>query len=260
MKKFLLILILTSFTRLSQAQITLEHDYPSSATLTELALSGWKYYLMDVANNQCRIYQMNHTLWKTVSLSVPSGMYLYDVRLVSETLFNSDSKVEMAYIYYSYDTTLFYYTYYMKVVNEDGAVLLSVPGCAYADVKTAGTYGTKLLAYVYDYSIVNWTVNTLVYSLPGTPVSAGDQPGTDAAYALPFPNPAGSFVNIPRGPSAGHGSVDLLNPSGQRMRTVPIDERRGTVTIPLNGLPAGMYFYRLSDTSGATGQGRFIHE
>ena len=144
MKKIILLLVLFSLLATARAQIVLEKTYPASTGLTELAISGYKYFLMDAVNNQCRLYNMDHSVWKTINLSVPAGMYLYDVRYVSETLFNSDNKVELAYIYYSYDTTLLYYTYYTRVINENGAELLSIPGCSYLEVKTPGSFGTRM--------------------------------------------------------------------------------------------------------------------
>ena len=151
MKKTIWLFLFIALIATARGQITLENTYNASTNITELATSGFKYYLMDVENNQCRLYNNNHSLWKTINLTVPAGMYLYDIKLVSETLFNSDNMVELAYIYYSYDSTLLYYTYYTKVINENGQELLSIPGCSYLEVKSAGNAGTKMLAYVYDY-------------------------------------------------------------------------------------------------------------
>ncbi|HNY02477.1 MAG TPA: T9SS type A sorting domain-containing protein [Bacteroidales bacterium] len=260
MKTFFISLLMLALSTGSYSQIQLEHDYAASATLTNLAVSGWKYYLMDVTTNQCRLYNMNHSLWKTISLSVPSGMYLYDVRYVTETLFNTDNKVELAYIYYSYDTTLYYYTYYTKIINEEGTVLLSIPGCSYVDVIAAGSSGTKMLAYVYDYSVVNWTINTLVYSVPGTLVADGDGPEGVGTELLPYPNPAGNWVTIPTAGHAGPGSLDLFNSAGRPVRSLPFDSRNNTIAIPLTGLPAGVYHYRLNGISGPAGRGTLIHE
>ena len=118
MKKSILLLVFLVTMMTSNAQISLEKTYNASTGITQLAISGYKYFLMDVVNNQCRVYNMDHSLWKTINLSVPSGMYLYDIKFVSETLFNSDSKVELAYIYYYYDATLLFYTYFTKVDTD----------------------------------------------------------------------------------------------------------------------------------------------
>jgi hypothetical protein len=264
MKKNLFLLFFAAIMTISNsiAQITQEHNYSASATLTEMAVSGYKYFLMDVTNNQCRIYNLDHSIWKTINLNVPSGMYLYDIRYVSETLFNTDNKVELAYIYYSYDTTLLYYTYYTKIINEDGTQLLSIPGCAYVDVITAGSHGTKLMAYVYDYSIVLWTLNTLVYSLPGNLFAGESQIETGNVNRHPYPNPSQSFINIPYSLPAGaeNGQLQIINTSGHVLKTYRLRPDVDKLLVPLNDLPAGGYFYQVKTSHEIMSSGSFIHE
>jgi len=258
----LLVLLVTLLNRIAPAQINLEHDYPASVGLTKLSLSGYKYFLMDVTNNVCTLYNMDHSLWKTIALTVPSGMYLYDVKFVSETLFNSDSKVELAYIYYSYDATLQYYTYYTRIINENGNELLSIPGCAYLEIKEPVGFGTKMLAYVYDYSITLWTVNTQVFSLPGTLAGEDDAPisGKDDRHA--FPNPAGSSVTIPFQLPEGtrSGEILLMNQSGQLIRTYRIDCTFHDLQISLAGFPRGIYLYQVKTDREVVSSGRLIHD
>ncbi len=256
----ILLLTLTLLTGSLKSQITLEQDYPASATLTELAVSGYKYYLMDVMNNECRIYSTDHSIWKIISLNMPSGMYLYDIRFVSEKLFNNDDKVELAYIYYSYDTSLYYYTYYARVIDETGAELLDLPGCAFLEVKSSGNEGYKMLAYVYDYSIVNWTVNTLVYSLPGSlPVSAVDSE-IDAFHSRPFPNPAGATVTIPCQLPEGMdtGEISLMNSSGLLIRKYEVDRTFGSLLIHTGELTAGIYIYTVTCDKTLLSSGKII--
>ena len=262
MKKQILILILLGFTVTSGAQIYLEKTYTSSAGITELALSGYKYYSMDVANNRCQIYNMDHSAWKTINLSVPTGMYLYDIKYVSETLFNTDSKVELAYIYYSYDTALLFYTYYTKVVNENGLELLSIPGCSYLEVKPTGIYGTKMLAYVYDYSIISWTMSTLVYSLPGNlPMSGISMEGLEK-MKNPFPNPSSSMVTIPyRLPDGVNtGEIRLINELGGVMKVYKVDRTFNELLVQTADLPRGMYVYQVRTDRGVLASGKLIHD
>ena len=260
MKNLLLMLFLLLLPLTFKAQISLENDYPASATLTEFDGSVYKFYVMDVANNACNIYNTDHSLWKTVSLSVPQGMYLYDIRYVSDKLFDTDNSVELAYIYYYYDTTLYYYTYYARVIDETGLELLSIPGCAYVDVRSAGADGYKLLAYVYNYSIVNWTVNTRVYSLPGTlPVSAIDPEG-ETAIRLPYPNPAGETVTIPYDLPGGINSaeINLLNSNGQAVRTYRVDRNFHDLHVNTGELPPGVYIYQVTSGSGILNSGKIV--
>jgi hypothetical protein len=260
-KSFLLIVFITLIT-ISYAQITLEQTYPASATLTELGVSGYKYYLMDVTNNQCRLYNTDHSLWKTIALTIPGGMYLYNIQYVSDTLFNKDNKVELAYTYYSYDTALYYYTYYTRVIDEDGIELLAVPGCSYIDVVNTSTNGTKMLAYVYDYSIILYTLNTLVYSLPGHLPPGGINPGGDDYLKKAYPNPASSRVKIPYQLPQGinDAQVLLMNVSGQILKSYKVDRTFNELIIQTTDLPQGIYLYQLKTDQGILGSGKLIHD
>lgn len=84
MKRFALLIAIIIIVKLASGQITLESTYNFSGTYTKLANSGYKFYVMDVGVNQCRIYNTDHSLWKTINLSVPNGSYLYDIRYVTE--------------------------------------------------------------------------------------------------------------------------------------------------------------------------------
>ncbi|MEI7724477.1 MAG: T9SS type A sorting domain-containing protein [Bacteroidota bacterium] len=262
MKKAMLFFVLMTIMISTRAQIYLENTYTASTGLTNLAVSGYKYILMDVTNSRCVLYNMDHSVWKTINLSVPAGMYLYDINNVSETLFNTDDKVELAYTYYAYDTVLFYYTYNTKVVNENGLELLSIPGCSYLQVNSTGSSGTKLLAYVYDYSIVNWTINTLVYSLPGH-LPIGGVPETGGVYLNgAFPNPSSTMVTIPYQLPDGVNTAEirLLSASGKVMKNYRVDGNFHELVIQTADLPKGAYVYQLKADHGILASGKLIHD
>jgi hypothetical protein len=247
---------------IAQGQITFENSFPASATLTELSVSGHKYYLMDVTNNQCRIYNTDYSLWKTVPLNIPGGNYLYNIIYVSENLFNLDNKTELAYTYYSYDTTLLYYSYTSKIINEDGVELLNIPGCSYIEVKGAGSQGFKLLAYTYDYSVVPYTINTIVFSLPGS-LPTGETAAIKEFEGVQnaFPNPASWLVTIPYNLPKGIKAAQLLliSGSGRLLRTYQIDCTSHELNISVENLPKGVYLYQLKTDKAVLGAGKFIH-
>jgi hypothetical protein len=136
-------------------QITLQKTYNYSTAVVKLETLGYKYYLMDVLASQVRIYNMDHSIFKTINCSVPNGYYLADIKYVSENLFNSDSQIELAYTYYKYvpTSTSYYYIYGAKVINESGSNLLSIDGAQYIYVNKTGETEYKLFAYCYDYSV-----------------------------------------------------------------------------------------------------------
>lgn len=258
----LIILALLMNALSSQAQISLEHSYTGSTGITHLSVSGYKYFMMDVYSYQCKMYNIDHSVWKTINLAVPSGMYLYDIRHVSENLFNADNKVELCYTYYSYDTTMLFFTYYSKVIDEDGVELLAIPGASYSEVKPAGTAGTKLLAYVYDYSTYPSTMQTQVYTLPGNLPSGGTDFEGSLSSPSAFPNPTTSTITIPYKLPDGvvEGKLQLLGGRGEIGKVFKVDRNFSELRIDVGGFPCGVYHYLLLTDKGISTRGTFIHD
>jgi len=251
MKKSVLILLLLLPFGLLNAQITLEADYGYSGAFTELAVSGHKFFAMDVTNKQCKLYNTNHTLWKTIDLNIPAGEYLYDIRYVSENLFTDDNSLALCYIYYFYDETYQYYTYTLKIIKEDGTVLKTIEGAQYVTAVDLGEDGTKLLVYVYDYSNIFYSITTLVYDLPGQLVSSGAGVGSDfEAFAQnAFPNPAADYVIIPftLPENTTNATLNLSDVNGKLIKTFDVDNHFKDIRISTAQLPKGIYFYHLEN-------------
>ena len=261
MKKTPLLFAVLLSAVIAHSQIVFEHNYPGSTYITKLANSGNKYFLMDWNNNQCKLYNMDHSVWKTINLPVPAGNYLYDIRYVSETLFNLDAKVELAYVNYSYDTTLFYYSYVTKVINEDGTELLAIPGAQYSEVISTMGNGTKFLAYVYNYSVAPYTVNTLVYSVPGQVLSDGPADiGLPEISSPAFPNPCSTSVTIPYSLPVGtvSGEILLIDNKGNTVKTYRVDKTFNNLQLNTAGMPKGLYFYRIKAGDKYSSGGKII--
>jgi hypothetical protein len=231
----------------SYAQITFEADYEHSGTYVKLASSGNKFYIMDVGLSQCRVYNTDHSLWKTINLDIPDNNYLYDIRYVSENLFTSDNSLSLCYIYYYYDNVAQYYTYTLKIINENGTNLLTISGVQYAYVCNIDDDGTKLVAYVYDYSVIPYTITTVIYDLPGELLSSAPGQALQSTIENAFPNPATSFsvvpYNLPDG--ATNGEIQILDMQGKTMQTYNVDNQFDHLRISTGQLPRGTYLYRL---------------
>lgn len=258
-KSLFLLLLLLPFTMLN-AQINLEKTYSHSGAYIQLANSGYKFYLMDVGNAQCRIYNMDHSLWKTINLNVPANNYLYDIRYVSENLFTNDNTLSLCYIYYYYDETNQYYTYTAKIIRENGTELLSIPGAQYVYVNNVGEEGTKLTAYSYDYSVFPSTIQTLIYDLPGELVSYGSEDMNPALQELAYPNPATDFTVIPYTlpDGAADGRLLLNDASGRLIKMYNVDQNFRNLQIDTRQLPKGVYFYHLESGNYTSDAGKFI--
>jgi len=259
MKKTLIIAMLALYTAIGYSQITLENIYSYSGAYAKLPVSGNKFYIMDVATSQCRIYNVNHTIWKTLNLSVPANNYLYDLRYLSEGLFTTDNSLCLAYVYYLYDATNAYYTFNAKIVKENGTELVAIPGCQYMEVVDLDNNGFKLVAYCYDYSVSPYTVQTRVYSLPGQILSSVSKtlPGMSA---LPYPNPAPEFVTISYNATefSGSGTLSIVDMQGNIVNQLLINSSNNRITIPTTTYSPGLYTYLVVAGSKTIDSGRFL--
>ncbi len=249
MKKTLLILTILLFSWKLFSQVQLEHTYAFSGTLTQLDENEYKYFVMDVPLKQCRIFNEDHSLFKTINLSVPSGYYLYDIKFVTRKLFNDDDLVELLYIYSKSETVNNeeVYSYGLKVVNEQGSVLMSLSDGGYAEVKE-GSDGKKLLAYQYIYYDYYYLVYTNIYSLGGSgPVKSADFTGASSLNL--YPNPVNETLNIQYDPllDSKNSAVMISDLQGKVLKRQPVPAGVNFTTVETAGLRQGTYIISVTE-------------
>lgn len=249
MKQILSTLILIFSISAGYGQITLQKTYNYSTTVVKLETLGYKYFLMDVPASQVRIYNMDHSIYKTINCSVPNGYYLADVKYVSQNLFNSDSQIELVYIYYKYVTASTpYYMYGAKVINENGSNLLSIDGAQYIYVNKTGDAEYKLFAYCFDYSGFPEKVWTNIYSLTGIPViSASISDKQQDVLLNAWPNPATEVIRLEYELPANVkiASLNVYDASGRKVKNFAIDSHSDHIAMNVNDLAAGTYLYNI---------------
>jgi hypothetical protein len=256
---FPLAIILFFYSQVT-AQITLEKEYQEVAEFAYL--EGDYYYSIDYINNQSSIYNLDHSLKKTVDIDVPTDWYLNDGAYVSTKMFNNDDLLEMLVVYYKYvlitDTTG-YYEYMIKVVNENGTELLNVPGGGYSYVFTTGTGKTKLMIYVYDYSVDPATYQTNIYSIPGQ-VSSVQNQGEVMKIPDPFPNPTKDIITIPYqlNQAGAEGTIMVTDMEGHKIKILSVKGRKGQIILNTGNLAPGQYLYTLQSKGQTTTTKKFI--
>ncbi|MCK9616210.1 MAG: T9SS type A sorting domain-containing protein [Lentimicrobiaceae bacterium] len=249
------IVLLSSILFLSlalRAQIVLEHTYLGYANVVNLAISGYKYSVFNTQNNTLKLYNTDHSLWKSIALDIPSGYTFNTVQNISETLFNLDNLVEFTYSYYITTTNVVYET---KVGNEEGNTLLTIPGAVMAYAVECEDLHAKLLAYIYDYSVTPVNQQTKVYSLPGEifPVDIPLNSGKNEVLLNACPNPARNYTKISyHFPDAKpEGELILTDGQGRVVKTYHIDNNFDNLIIDTSGFSPGMYLYTISGTSAS---------
>jgi hypothetical protein len=143
-------------------ELVLENTYNyGNLKRINLENSGEKYYLLDKTNNNTKIYNANHSLWKTVSLPKPTNATYTDIDFVTETKINSDALLEIGYsLSETVNTTT---TYLSKIVNENNVELLNVPSSRKLIINSIAGLADKLMADLpIDYS----KSKTNIYNLP----------------------------------------------------------------------------------------------
>jgi hypothetical protein len=239
------------------AQPEFDHIFSESATICQLESLGEVYYSMDVMNKQCLIYNLDYDLLKAIPLPTPEGYYLADIQFVSEHLFNSDNLLELVYIYSKYVPTdlSYYYTFETKLINENGNILLTLPGVGFTQVIETAGHGKKFLAYEYNYSVIPYRTFTHVYNLPDPTTKSISRQVTGQNPGNAYPNPAGRQVIIPVTLPEGmeSGSLEITDLNGRNILIYPITGSASNVLLPGRQLVPGTYLYHVR--AGGTSSG-----
>ncbi|WP_340111528.1 T9SS type A sorting domain-containing protein [Maribellus mangrovi] len=246
MKKLILSALMTVLYFGTYAQVTLDHTYNYSATVVNFETLGYKYYIMDVPRAECRIYNMDHSLYKTISCAVPSGCFLFDVKFLSEKTFDNDAGIELLYSYYKYYSGSDYYEYDSKIINEDGSQIVFIDGALYNYINKTGENEYKLFSYCYNFSIFPEVIWTNIYSLPGAPLVNASVFDSNEDWSLnAYPNPGIETVKVVYSLPANlfSATLHLVDNSGQPINHFNVDRYSDHLDLNVSSLASGVYFY-----------------
>jgi len=248
MKKLITLFVLSfMISKLLNAQI-LEHQYSGDAgSIYQVGTNEYVYGFYDISNKQFNLYSLNHTLIKTINI-LPSSCTSFSIVNVSKTLFNNDSKYEITYVFSSTTTGL-------KVINEDGNVLLNEDSCSAAYIRNTNL-GTKML-------ISNFTSKILkVYSLTGQVYGKISEFANDNIYINAFPNPSKSNITIsyeiPNG--YNNGDIVICNLNGVEMKRYKVDKNFTDILINTSDFASGTYLYKVITSKAESQTKKFIIE
>lgn len=263
MKQILSTLIFVFSIVALYGQISLQKTYNYSATVVKLETLGYKYYLMDVTASQVRIYNMDHSLYKTINCTVPNGYFLADIKFVSENLFNADAQIELAYTYYKYvsTSTSYYYIYGAKVITENGTVLQPIDGAQYLYLNKTGDAEYKLFAYCFDYSVSPEKVWTHIYNISGIPVfSASISDKQQDVLLNAWPNPASDIIRLEYElpVNVKSASLNLYDASGRKIKNFAIDSHSDHISMNVTDLTAGTYLYNIEYDNQRTSSKKIV--
>lgn len=240
----------------ANAQMTIENTYSNvnagkflenmAIEVVNLSTSGRKYLIRDMDASQLRIYNLNHSVWKTINLPTVANHEPGYTSYLSEGLFNTDGKVELA-VYYR-NTTPNVYVHKIVIVNEDGNILNTVDSAEMIKVFNVGNNTFKAI-------IEKQGDRAIVFSLPGTiPCDVcgnglglgkvGKENGT-GNISNPIPNPSTNQTRIEYTLPLGtkQGVIDVYNMNGQNVKSYHVDNTFNSLLVDNTEIPAGTYFY-----------------
>jgi hypothetical protein len=253
--KILLILMFVSVV--IKAQITLEHSYPATSNNNQLFMvklnAGYKYQQLDPTNGTVKLYNLDHSLYKNISLMIPSGYTYLTISNLSDGLFDMDNNVEVCVSSYTYNSLVspITFSYVTKIIKDNGTVVLNIPQCRYAYAYNTEANGWKLIATMDS---LNKSTNEKfdVYSLVGSMPLATNIKNNDSETSTellnPFPNPSNNHTTIPYELPLNVTTAQLViyDMNGKALKTFTIDHSFNTLELDNSEFPTGTYLYNIS--------------
>ena len=283
--QLLLIAIIFFAPGVSRGQFVLEHDYDSSSQqlkYVNFRFNGEKYVrtsfprtsgggASSVITPEIDIYNLNHSLWKTIPLAGlprnPDNATLstsYGLLYISDGLFNKDSLVEFLFttaeqVIINGSSTTRFETY---VFNENLELLFrdSIAGPWYSNLEVPQTYlpivntsqGTKMILNGGPSNVAR------VYGLAGLLTTVAEPNGSgnskdDEGFFKLFPNPSSNQVTVQYQLPADIATAQLVfyDVAGNRVKQFTVDHSFGDLLLSTADLAAGTYYCRVETAKGS---------
>lgn len=273
MKKLTFILFAVLITLNTKAQITLEQSYPDNQGLSIIKLenSGHKYLQYDLANQIVKIYNLNHSIFKTITLPslLPTNQKT-SIAYVSENLFNSDNLVEILCYKEGWSPQSPTTDGSVIVIDENGGTVFSQDSMVIVEQRSTTYYGyddkssfvynttngTKMILYSYKTSDKGFKV----FSLPGTLIASVKQfPSTINESNLVYPNPSNSNITISYElAKSSTGILTIYDLNGNEVENLKIDKTFKNVFIDVSKFQNGIYLYTIKNENELISNGKFL--
>lgn len=247
-------IIILTCPKNSIAQITLEHTFNGNANFCNAYILNGDvnyYSIINSTDNQIKLFNMDYSLYKTITILPPSGYKISGVSFFTKHLFNNDDKIEFLVMFYSstsnsnLNTTNKLYNEDENLIKDFGYYYLSTTNI----IKINDQY--RLLLLCYTNNTLPFTYKTEIYSLPGTMSSSiAETENINKHFSLPFPNPSNSFINLPYQLNQGQQSVmRIFNTQGQLIEIKQLDYEFDKIILNVSNYSKGIYFYEVNGIS-----------
>lgn len=255
------ILILFLFTMVF-GQINLEHRYANGwVQYVKLKNSGEKYYLFDKNSFTLKIYNLDHSVYKSINIPVAYDGYTpWYVSLVSEGLFTNNDLICFLAMYTSNDNL----QHKSRIITSNGSsadVLMTLDSCYSASVVQTAQ-GTKLITNEYVDLSTTMSSFSKVYSLPSSlPAAVAESSNMPNRIEIgqSYPNPVNGTISIPYELPAGEreATLQIYNALGQEVLNFRVDNNFRNLQLSSDRLSAGTYIYNLRTAGNISESKRF---
>jgi hypothetical protein len=273
MKKIILIVfgvaLLLSFK--VEAQITFEHAYPPGAALhlyiVNLEVAGQKYCWRDWAGSRVVLYNLDHSLFKSMALPTVSYQtnYQRSILYVSQNLFDcTEDYIEYIYHYVhapSYQNSI-------VIVNEFGTIIFNGDSLApMVQLNMPQTqqpiYNTPLGTKMILSGIRDSVIGAFVYDLCGTLSTSSEPIGLspeDISALSAYPNPSSNQTTISYQfpPDINEGEIILYDMSGAEAKRYRVDSMFSNILLDNSALKSGTYFYQFTASGNIIGTKKMV--
>lgn len=258
--KLNLLYLLFTITSIGFGQ-TLENSYTTNGfddyilkKFTFLTENNLFYLTLDSPNNQISIFNSDHSLYTTISLTFPTDYELGSLHFASDKLFNSDSKIEILIAAnYTGSENCSYCREKMLLFNEDGGDNIFDFGKRMkANVFKDIDNNYKLMTYSeYDQNDDDDTGNNDllyydIYSLSGTLSIAQEDYLLNAQRIFSFPNPSSTKINITN-PLENYENekIEVYDMNGRKVLEKEIIGNGENIELDISNLSQGVYNYKI---------------
>lgn len=218
-----------------------EMSYPWYTYRKQLEISGEIYYYVDRDNREVKVFGGDHQLRKTISLEGAESATSVDVNHISETKIDSDPGIELIYGYGTNTDSL--YQNDVKLINEDGTILDSIPGARSAYYRELPGRPPKVIAH-FRTQDGHWTRQVFGITPWAVPVPKWIPQDGDACV---YPNPASDHLTVQLDQGIIR-EVRIYSATGALLRVI----RPGSALaeVDLSCLTSGIYVLEIQDSKG----------
>lgn len=252
MKKFLFSVATIFAANFAFGQITLETSFTNENLQVYTNANQTFYYSAGFGINNVKIYKADYSLYKQFTPSIPTGYTMFIDQyennfILSKNIFNTDDLLEIIVTYEKYNSVTSQREYIIRIYNENGTLIREFgPNYSFDDEYDINIFHDNT-TNTNKLRLFNQATNsTEIWNLGTSSLAAKEIQGKNKLSA--FPIPTNKTLNIVN-PENGANKIEIFDASGKLVLNKNIGNLDSKISIDVESLPKGTYFYKVGDLS-----------